>query len=159
MKLEQFDITQIKDEYVTNIIPNLQGRVTQDELNKMLMILDDFCLALSANNILLIKIIGDQPINPLQPQEQPDMAPPIYEENLDAEPLTEPIEELDEFEEPVSKDNINLKEVYERKLKELEEQKRALDEIANAKPIKFTDRVRQMETANKKKIREEEDED
>jgi hypothetical protein len=164
MKMEQYDVETIRNEYVSVVAKKLQGKIKQDDFEKMLTLLDDFLLALASNNIMLIKVTneGDQILPPSTPVDEPlneplkvptrdkpvekkfryDLPPEAQEE--------EPTEEVDEFEEPVEAPS-DLSEVYKRKIAELEAREKALYELENAKPVKFTDRIRQFETTSKDK--------
>lgn len=154
MKLEQYDVEIIRNEYVGTVAKKMQGRITQDDFNKMLTLLDDFVAALAINKIMLVKAIeeiDDEQIANENSNEQTTFEPDITEE---------PTQEFDEFEEPIEPPN-DLSEVYKKKIAELEAREKALYELENAKPEKFTDRVRQFEKSDsaKKKLTDEDEDD
>lgn len=66
MRLENLDMMEIRKNFLEQATPLLEGNINQNEFENMTWFLDNFLMAMKANNIMLIKAIEEKPV--VQPE-------------------------------------------------------------------------------------------
>lgn len=135
MNIVTLGLEEVRDEFLRQVIPTIQGKVSQAQFEGMLGLLDNFLSLVKANNILLIKIIEDVQEQP-QPEPQPREGPLVIPRGV-VQKVKEVVdveqESQEEVEEPLTQEEMFLREQARKKRAEPEKKE----------PTNFTSKIKQ----------------
>lgn len=134
MKIISIETQEIRNEFLEQMIPTLQGKVEQLEFEKMLWFLDSFLESMKNGGFIFIKPV-EQPMN--NNQEQPLQYSREQEHVVVPEQIEVDESYIDEDSEPLTEEELEAQEAYQQKMAEAELPK---------KPINFNERIKAMRT-------------
>lgn len=151
MKIEQLDIITTRQEYLEQVIPVLQQNgIKQEQFNYMLQFFDQFLELMKINNIFLIKIEEEKPIEkPIEKRQ-----PLTYKKEIQQEP---------EIDEPLTRLEQDIQEQYRKKVVEesdfaedVYDEEELTPPTPPTPPKKFNEKIRQIKMPIKDEDEEEE---
>lgn len=138
---EVISIKQIRDEYLSAISNELEGLNNPQLAQQLVQILNHFCIVIENSNVLLLKVIDVEEQTQSQNMDDDISQPPTqYVENrgrprkyAEEENVEEKPKEFIKNDVGMNPTELKLKEEYERKIKELNEQIKISDDAVKEK--------------------------